>query len=90
LDRAHRWTGIRDQLTWRYDTTVKFRKYEAARGAEVWLVDTASNTVLVYRRSTETSPEFDVALELGAGEQLVKRRGWMVSRSTSRRCFGTD
>jgi hypothetical protein len=53
---------------------VKFRKYEAARGAEVWLVDTASNTVLVYRRSTETSPEFDVALELGAGEQLVTPR----------------
>jgi Uma2 family endonuclease len=62
---------VRSPSTWRYDTTVKFRKYEAAGVAEVWLVDTASNTVLVYRRSSESCAEFDVALELGAGEQLV-------------------
>ncbi len=37
----------------------------------MWLVDTASNTVLVYRRSTPASKEFDVALELGAGELVV-------------------
>jgi Uma2 family endonuclease len=61
---------VRSPSTWRYDTTVKFRKYEAAGVAEVWLIDTASNTVLVYRRSTPTSP-FDVSLELGTGEMLT-------------------
>jgi Uma2 family endonuclease len=62
---------VRSPSAWRYDTTVKFRKYEAVGVAEVWMVDTASNTVLVYRRSSATSAQFDVALELGAGEQLV-------------------
>jgi Uma2 family endonuclease len=62
---------VRSPSTWRYDTTVKFRKYEAAGVAEVWLVDTAANTVLVYRRLSKTHAEFDVALELGAGELLV-------------------
>jgi Uma2 family endonuclease len=62
---------VRSPSTWRFDTTVKFRKYEAAGVAEVWMVDTASNSVLVYRRSSATSAQFDVALELGAGEQLV-------------------
>ncbi len=62
---------VRSPSTWKFDTTIKFRKYEAAGAAEVWLVDTASNTVLVYRRSSASSPEFDVALELGAGETLI-------------------
>jgi Uma2 family endonuclease len=62
---------VRSPSTWRYDTTVKFRKYEAAGVSEVWLVDTAANTVLVYRRSSESAAEFDVALELGVGELLV-------------------
>jgi Uma2 family endonuclease len=62
---------VRSPSTWRYDTTVKFRKYETAGVSEVWLVDTASNTVLVYRRSTVDVATFDVALEIGAGEQLT-------------------
>jgi Uma2 family endonuclease len=62
---------VRSPSTWRYDTTVKFRMYEAAGVSEVWLVDTASNSVLVYRRSTPTSPDFDIALELAEGEVLV-------------------
>ncbi len=62
---------VRSPSTWRYDTTVKFRIYENAGVAEVWLVDTAANTVLVYRRSTPSSPTFDVALELAVGETLT-------------------
>jgi Uma2 family endonuclease len=61
---------VRSPSTWRYDTTVKFRIYEAAGVAEVWLVDSASKSVLVYRRSTPTRPDFDIALELSEGETL--------------------
>jgi Uma2 family endonuclease len=61
---------VRSPSTWRYDTTVKFRKYEKAGVAEVWLVDTAAHTVLVYRRSTPSTDSFDVALELGSDEHL--------------------
>ncbi len=64
---------VRSPSTWRYDTTVKFRTYEAAGVAEVWLVDTASKSVLVHRRSHDASPDFDVALELGEGEFLVSQ-----------------
>jgi Uma2 family endonuclease len=62
---------VRSPSTWRYDTTVKFHTYEAAGVVEVWMVDTASNTVLVYRRSSPASKTFDVAHELGAGETLT-------------------
>jgi Uma2 family endonuclease len=62
---------VRSPSTWRYDTTIKFRIYESAGVAEVWLVDTAANTVLVYRRSTPSSPTFDIALELAVGETLT-------------------
>jgi Uma2 family endonuclease len=61
---------VRSPSTWRYDTTVKFRIYEAAGVAEVWLVDSAAKSVLVYRRSNPTRPDFDIALELGEGETL--------------------
>jgi Uma2 family endonuclease len=62
---------VRSPSTWRYDTTVKFRKYESIGVGEVWLIDTASNTVLVYRRSEPAAPTFDVALELGTDDQLI-------------------
>ena len=62
---------VRSPSTWRYDTTVKFRMYEAAGVSEVWLVDTASKSVLVYRRSIASSPDFDIALELAEGEVLI-------------------
>ncbi len=62
---------VRSPSTWRYDTTVKFRKYEAVGVTEVWLVDTASNTVLQYQRSVDNAPTFDVAFELGAGDTLT-------------------
>jgi Uma2 family endonuclease len=62
---------VRSPLTWRYDMTVKFRRYEAAGVSEVWMVDTASNSVLVYRRSSPTSVTFDLADELVSGDFLT-------------------
>lgn len=63
---------VRSPSTWRYDTTVKeFRIYEASGVHEAWMVDTASNTVLVYRRSSPQQLTFDIALELGAGDVLT-------------------
>ena len=62
---------VRSPSTWRYDTTVKFRIYEASGVHEAWMVDTASNTVLVYRRSSPEQSTFDIALELGAGDVLT-------------------
>jgi Uma2 family endonuclease len=62
---------VRSPSTWRFDTTVKFRIYESAGVGEVWLVDTASKSVLVYRRSNPAVPEFDIALELYEGETLL-------------------
>lgn len=62
---------VRSASNWRYDTTVKFRTYEAAGVNEMWLVDTASKSILVYRRSIGSSPRFDIALELAEGEVLI-------------------
>ncbi len=62
---------MRSPSTCRYDVGAKKRTYERLGLAELWLVDTESDTVLVYRRSSPGSPEFDVALEPGAGETLA-------------------
>ena len=61
---------VRSPPTWRYDVGAKKAAYERAGLPELWLVDTESETVLVYRRAAPESREFDVALELGAGEAL--------------------
>lgn len=57
--------------TWRYDIGMKRLRYEEAGVAELWLVDTDSRTVLVYRRSAPSAPSFDQALELAAPEVLT-------------------
>lgn len=62
---------VRSPSTWRFDIGVKKATYEHAGLPELWLVDTRADTVLVYRRSSASAPTFDVALELGAGEQLT-------------------
>lgn len=61
---------IRSESTWRYDIGAKKRVYEAGGLPELWLVDDASSSVLVYRRSTPSSKTFDVAIELGASETV--------------------
>jgi len=62
---------VRSPGTWRYDIGAKKAGYEHAGLAELWLVDTASDTVLVFRRSRPGAPEFDVALELTRDDALT-------------------
>jgi Uma2 family endonuclease len=62
---------IRSPSTWRYDIGPKKRRYEQHGLAELWLVDTAADEVLVFRRSSVDAAEFDVVLELARGETLT-------------------
>jgi Uma2 family endonuclease len=62
---------VRSPSTWRYDIGPKRAHYERAGLGELWLVDTQSKSVLVYRRSDAPASEFDVALELAAGDTLT-------------------
>lgn len=54
---------VRSPSTWRYDVGKKREAYRRSGAAEVWLVDTESDTVLVFRG--------DDALEVGRGQQLA-------------------
>jgi Uma2 family endonuclease len=47
------------------------RVYAELGLAELWLVDTAADEVLVYRRSGPEAADFDVELEFDAGESLT-------------------
>jgi len=62
---------VRSPSTWRYDIGAKKAAYERRGLPELWLVDTAAEAVLVFRRSKRDAPTFDVALELGVGEALA-------------------
>ncbi|CAN5742363.1 hypothetical protein BH24ACT3_BH24ACT3_09980 [soil metagenome] len=62
---------VRSPSTWRFDVGRKKQVYEATGLAELWLVDTASESVLVYRRSSPASARFDIALELGGAAELT-------------------
>lgn len=62
---------VRSPSTWRYDLGKKKAAYERAGLAELWLVDTASGTVLVFRRSRRDTPGFDVELELSGPDELT-------------------
>jgi len=55
---------VRSPSTWRYDIGAKKAGYERHGLPELWLVDTAAEEVLVFKRSTSKAPSFDVALEL--------------------------
>lgn len=61
---------IRSPGTWRYDVGAKRAAYEAAGLPELWLVDDAAQSVLVFRRSVPGVPTFDVALELARYEAI--------------------
>jgi Uma2 family endonuclease len=62
---------IRSASTWNHDVGSKKRVYERKGLPELWLVDTASESVLVYRRSIPTAAEFDIELEFFRGEELT-------------------
>lgn len=61
---------VRSPGTWRYDVGRKKAAYEAAGLPELWLVDTAAEVVLVFRRSGPAAKAFDVELEV-AGEDVL-------------------
>jgi Uma2 family endonuclease len=60
---------VRSPGTWVFDLGRKRDLYERHGVRELWLADTASRTMLVYRRSGPKAG-FDVSLELGADEAL--------------------
>jgi Uma2 family endonuclease len=62
---------VRSPSTWRYDIGPKKRRYEQHGLPELWLVDTAADEVLVFRRSSPKAAEFDVCLELARGDALT-------------------
>ncbi len=61
---------IRSPSTWRLDIGAKKAAYERHGLHELWLIDTAADTVLAFRRSAPAVARFDVALELGGGDVL--------------------
>ncbi len=75
---------VRSPSTWRFDVGVKRAAYEQHGLPELWLVDTAAAAVLVFRRTTPGSRDFDVALELADGQRLESPRlaGFSVPVST--------
>jgi len=62
---------VRSPGTWRFDVGRKRIVYEEVGVQELWLVDTPASTVLVFRRSTPESPEFDADAEFGPGALLT-------------------
>ena len=62
---------VRSPSTWFLDVGRKFSQYQRAGLPELWMVDTKSQTVLVYRRSDPTQFDFDVSFELGDGAVLT-------------------
>jgi len=56
--------------TWPFDLGVKKAKYECHGLGELWLVDTAADVVLVFRRSSPDASDFDVELEAPIGDSL--------------------
>ncbi|MGH2839795.1 MAG: Uma2 family endonuclease [Solirubrobacteraceae bacterium] len=62
---------VRSPSTWRYDIGAKKSAYERHGLHELWLVDTAADVVLVFRRSSAKAEAFDVSLELAADDELT-------------------
>ncbi|MBA2793895.1 MAG: Uma2 family endonuclease [Thermoleophilaceae bacterium] len=62
---------VRSPSTWRYDIGAKKAGYERHGLPELWLVDTAAEEVLVFKRSTSKAPSFDVALELTCEDTII-------------------
>jgi len=65
---------VRSPSTWRYDVGPKKAGYERHGLPELWLVDTAAEEVLVFRRSSAEAHAFDEALELERDQRLTSPR----------------
>jgi Uma2 family endonuclease len=62
---------VRSPSTWRYDIGAKKSGYERSGLPELWLVDTAADEVLIFRRSSAGVRPFDVSLELTNQDTLT-------------------
>ena len=62
---------VRSPSTWRYDIGAKKAGYERFGLPELWLVDTAADVLLVFRRAAPTVSTFDIALELTRDDTLT-------------------
>lgn len=62
--------SVRTSSTWHYDLGPKKSVYEQQGLPELWLVDTSSSTILVFRRSKPTATRFDLVVELLQGDRL--------------------
>lgn len=62
---------VRSPSTWRYEIGAKKAGYERHGLPELWLVDTAAEAVMVFRRSRPGAPTFDIALECQRSEQIT-------------------
>lgn len=80
---------VRSPSTWRYDIGTKKRVYEERGLPELWLVDTAADIVLVFRRSTRQAARFDVSLELTRDDALTSPQLQGFSLSVAE-LFGGD
>ena len=71
---------VRSPATWVYDVGPERRLYERHGLRELWLADTASRTLLVYRRS-DPQRGFDAQAELTAEQTLSSPllRGFAVA-----------
>lgn len=76
---------VRSPSTWRFDIGAIRKTYERSGLPELWLVDTSSDTILVYRRSRLDVGRFDVALEVGR-ESASRHPSWTDFKSTSAHC----
>jgi len=61
---------VRSLSTWRFDIGAKKSGYEREGLRELWLVDTAADEVLVFRRSARNAARYDVSLQLGGDHTL--------------------
>jgi Uma2 family endonuclease len=61
---------VRSPATWVYDIGPKRDLYERHGLSELWLADTASRTILVYRLTRPEGGGFDVQAELTAAQTL--------------------
>ena len=62
---------VRSPSTWRFDIGRKKDNYERHGLGELWLVDTAADTVYVFRRSRREESQFDLSLDFSPGETLT-------------------
>lgn len=62
---------VRSPGTWTLDIGIKRTRYEQAGVAELWLVDTPAEVVLVHRRSSPAVTTFDIVTEVTRGETLT-------------------